>query len=133
MKNQHLNICLVDDDQIYQFTTKKTLELLNYDVKISSFTNGEQVLNFILQNVKDPDQLPDIILLDINMPVMDGWQFLQEFTLLKNALSKHIKIYMVSSSSNQADIKRSKENYGVEDFFVKPINRSHFNEILLPA
>ena len=77
--------------------------------------------------------LPDIILLDINMPVMDGWQFMELFALLNPTLSKKIDVYMVSSSINKADIKRAKAITDISDFIVKPLDARSLGNIFKQA
>jgi CheY-like chemotaxis protein len=75
-----------------------------------------------LKKVKDyPAKLPDIIFLDLFMPIMDGWGFLNEFILLRPNLKKKITIYIVSSSIDPADLQRAKSFSDVTDFIIKPI------------
>jgi len=128
MPQQKLNIFLVDDDHIYQFTAKKTLEAMGMGDQVSIFMDGESAIRFIKENINDPAALPDIIFLDINMPIMDGWQFVEEFQQL-NA-GKPIALYMVSSSVDTADLKRSKEFTIINDYIIKPVGRSRFEELL---
>jgi len=65
--------------------------------------------------------IPEIIFLDINMPVMDGWEFLDKFTQIENKLDKTITLYVVSSSINPVDIERAKNTNAVKDYLVKPV------------
>ena len=128
MPEQNLNIFLVDDDHIYQFTAKKTLESMGLSGQISTFSNGEPAIEFIPAHISEPGALPDIIFLDINMPVMDGWQFIEEFQKLKPA--KKIALYMVSSSVDESDMQRSKEYKVIDDYIIKPVGRSRFEQLL---
>ena len=75
--------------------------------------------------------LPDIIFLDINMPITDGWGFLEEFHELKKTLGKDIKIYMVSSSIDPRDHNRAKNIPEVTEYMEKPVSMSKFSELLL--
>ncbi|NLP59104.1 response regulator [Lutibacter sp. B1] len=74
-------ICIVDDDEIYQFTITKIIELNNLAEKTIVFSDGEEALDFITENFDNGKKLPDIIFLDINMPIMDGFQFIEEYGL----------------------------------------------------
>jgi len=128
MPQQKLNIFLVDDDHIYQFTAKKTLEAMGVVVKVSVFMAGVVDLKFIQSHLSDKDALPDVIFLDINMPIMDGWQFVEEFRKLE--LGKEVALYMVSSSVDETDLKRSKEYTVINDYIIKPVGRNRFQELL---
>lgn len=126
---QHI-ICLIDDDKIYQFTAKKILESTGLSQDILPFYNGEEAMDFIAANIRSANLLPDIIFLDINMPVMDGWQFLESFKKIYTQLPKPITIYMVSSSVDDYDIRKSKEYAEVIDYVIKPINRERFEQLI---
>ena len=126
---QH-TICLIDDDRIYQFTAKKIIESTGLGKHILSFYNGDEAITYLQEHIKNVDLLPDIIFLDINMPVMDGWQFLETFKILQPKVSKPILIYMVSSSVDDCDIKKSKEYFNVTDYIIKPINRERFEQLI---
>lgn len=125
-----LNICVIDDDSIYQFTIVKTLESIDLEKEIMVFSDGEEALNFILENIKDTNELPDIILLDINMPIMDGFQFMEEYIKIKPRLGKEITIYMVSSSVDPSDIERAKEIREISDYLIKPIKPGELKSII---
>ncbi len=123
-------ISIVDDDKIYQFTMTKTIEATRRFKKILVFSDGEEAFSFLTENQSNPESLPDIIFLDINMPYMDGWEFLTEFALLKPNLSKKIIIYMISSSVSTLDINRAKEISDVTDYIVKPITIDRFAKLM---
>ena len=124
-----LTICLIDDDRIYQFTAKRIIELVNPTQKVLVFSNGKEAIDFFTNGVFDRDQLPDIIFLDINMPVMNGWEFLEAYDAVKAVMEKQIKIYMVSSSVDEKDKIRSR-TFDVKDFIEKPLDKETMCEIL---
>jgi CheY-like chemotaxis protein len=127
---QH-NVCLIDDDKIYQFTARKILESTGLAKTILSFYNGSEAIGYFREkSIKEQDQLPDVIFLDINMPVMNGWQFLEEYHKLLVNLKKSITIYVVSSSVDDCDIQRSKQFSSVTDYIVKPINRIKYQQLI---
>lgn len=123
-----MNVCLIDDDHIYQFTAKKTLETIDKVDKIEVFSNGEEGISHLRRNISTNRELPDVIFLDINMPLMDGWQFLDEYVSM--AKDKNITIFMVSSSVDEADIKKAKEYDVVKEYIIKPVGRERFEELL---
>jgi CheY-like chemotaxis protein len=127
---QQYSVSLIDDDRIYQFTAKKILESTGLTKDIHAFYNGQEAVEYLTQHSKESTVLPDIIFLDINMPVMDGWQFLESFQELHSSLAKNIIIYMVSSSVDGNDIRRSKEYKDVTEYIIKPITRDRFEQLL---
>lgn len=123
-------IGVVDDDSVYRFTIKMTIDLLKLPYRVLSFADGDEVLNFIKDNLDSEEGLPDILFLDVNMPIMDGWDFLDEFEKLYPRLNKAIKVYMVSSSIDERDAYRSKQFSVVTDYLVKPVTEEFLEEIL---
>ena len=126
-------IAIVDDDKIFQLTASKTIMSTKLTDKVLQFTNGEEALKFIKNNVSDIAQLPDYIFLDINMPFVDGWMFLEDYASLKPKLAKPMTIYMVSSSIDPRDVTRAKNHHDVSDYVVKPVTREKFLELLNKA
>ncbi len=120
MKNQY-NICVIDDDSIYQYTISKTIKAYDLAKEIMVFSDGEEALDFLIRNLDHSENLPDIILLDINMPIMDGFQFMEEYIKIKPRVGKKILIYMVSSSVDGKDIDRAKRISEISDYIIKPI------------
>lgn len=123
-------VAVVDDDQVYQFTASRALKATNLPHRIVQFRNGQEALTYLGNHLQSPGELPDIILLDINMPITDGWMFLDEYFKMKKSLTKHIRIYMVSSSIDPRDLTRAKENPDVADYVEKPISLAKFSELL---
>ena len=116
------NICIIDDDLIYQYTISKMIKLNDLAKNVIVFSDGEKALEFLIENFDCDDNLPDIILLDINMPIMDGFQFMDEYVKIKPRVGKKIQIYMVSSSVDPNDIERAKRISDISDYIIKPIN-----------
>ncbi len=130
MNNAVLNICIVDDDKIYQFTAKKIVESIGLSTKIQSFYNGEDAFHFIKENLLQKGNLPDIIFLDINMPVKGGWHFLEDYIAIQHQIPKKIIIYMVSSSVDDYDINKAKEFSLIAEYVIKPVNKERFQELI---
>ncbi|NOT73370.1 MAG: response regulator [Cyclobacteriaceae bacterium] len=126
-------IAVIDDDSVYQFTASRTLKATKLTDQILQFPNGQEALTFLHNNATDPGKLPDIIFLDINMPITDGWMFLDEFRKSKDEFAKKMRIFMVSSSIDPRDLNRAKSNPEVEDYVEKPISLNRFSELLGPS
>jgi CheY-like chemotaxis protein len=124
------NILIVDDDLVYRFAATKTIAATGLAEKIVECNDGLEALNFLKENIHQPQNLPDVIFLDINMPTMDGWEFLAAFESISSQFPKPILIYMVTSSIDKHDIQRSKEFESVADYLVKPIFKETFSKIL---
>ena len=92
--------------------------------------NGAEALRFLDENSGQPEKLPDYLFLDINMPLVDGWMFLDDFAKIKSTLSKEFPIYMSSSSIDPKDINRSKEYQEIHDFVIKPVRLVRFTKLL---
>lgn len=124
MINKNIELtCLIDDDKIYLNLIKKIIETKALCENLIVFNDGKQSIDYFetLLKSSNKDRIPDIIFLDLNMPVMDGWQFLERFTKIKNKFNKVITLYIVSSSIYPEDINRAKSIETVEDYLIKPI------------
>jgi CheY-like chemotaxis protein len=83
-------ICIIDDDEIYQLFTKKSILRINDQYEILSYINGRDAMQGLQQRLDAKSAMPDLILLDINMPVMDGWQFMEAFLAVLPQIDKKI-------------------------------------------
>ena len=128
--NDVLKTCIVDDDFIYRFAMVKTLESIKLPINTMLFSDGEQAINFILDNLNQENTFPDVIFLDIDMPIMDGFQFMEEYIKIKPRVGKKITIYMVSSSLDPVDIGRAQKISAISDYIVKPIGLVRLKTII---
>ena len=116
--------CIIDDDEMYVNLITKIIDVKKLSRNLLVFRNGKQALDYFiaaLKNLKNQG-IPQVILLDLNMPVMDGWQFLTALSEQNLDNLKNTTIYIVSSSINSSDIERSKAIQQVSDFLIKPVN-----------
>ena len=123
--------CIIDDDKIYVNLVRKIIEIKKLSENLLIFKNGLEALDYfkiILTNMTE-EKLPDIIFLDLNMPVMDGWEFLGEFIKIKNQFDKKITLYVVSSSIDPRDLERAESFNLVTDYLIKPIELKKFEKI----
>jgi CheY-like chemotaxis protein len=115
-------IWVVDDDAIYQTIIHKLIQKSGVFSALSSFINGKEAITALNNSLENDDSLPDIILLDINMPVMDGWEFMEEIKRIKSKINKKIIIYIVSSSIALEDKNKSKTFTDIIGYIPKPIS-----------
>jgi CheY-like chemotaxis protein len=134
--NKIKNACIVDDDDLFQFVMRQHLERLGMVENIHKFSDGGQALTYLKTNLQQPELLPELILLDVNMPYMDGWQFMREYVQLVLPADKKIKIYILSSSTHESDLQKAKEFPVLAGYLVKPLSKQTIQQIvseLLPA
>lgn len=121
---------LVDDDHIFLMIMKRMIIQTDAVESVDSFENGSDILEYLKANLSNSDALPDIILLDLNMPIMDGWQFLDAYREIQDQLARNIRIYILSSSNFDEDIRKTVEYPMVTEYLVKPLNPEKLTEIL---
>jgi len=115
------SVCIIDDDKIYRFTTEKYIQMLRLASNVMTYGDGEEAILYLKDNHSHATKLPDIIFLDLNMPIMDGWDFIEEYIKLRPQLAKKIIVYMVSSSIDERDKDRASQISEISDFIIKPI------------
>jgi len=125
-ENPH--VAVVDDDKIFHLLAKKVLVSTEFGGQISEFYDGQEALTYLMENQHDKNNIPDIIFLDIQMPFLDGWQFLDQFATL--VFEKVITIYIVSSSISLLDHDKARRNKAVKSFIVKPFTREKLLEVI---
>src|SRR5882724_10800992 len=97
-------VVMVDDDDVDCFVTKKIIEDSNFSEKIVVFNSGKEGLEYLRKNENNPEQLPEVIFLDILMPVMDGFGFLDEYDKLSDKIKSKCKIVLLSTSESFKDL-----------------------------
>lgn len=122
-------VLLIDDDKICNFITEATLNRLGIAREITAALNGKEALQLINDYFTGSRTIPDIILLDLNMPIMDGFQFLEAFKKLENPKKEKVLIIVLTSSENPDDIVKVKK-LGIDHFMTKPLNEEKLIAIL---
>lgn len=121
--------CLIDDDEIFVYAMKKIITLKQLSRETITFDRVEKALDYFSINKNETALLPDVVLLDINLPGEDGWDFVESFEQISAEMIKKPKIYMLSSSANPADQQKALSNKNIENYYVKPLSKNDFKEI----
>lgn len=125
-------VMCIDDDSIVQMLSEIILLENNFCQKIIPALDGKEGLNYFLIQKLLPitaQKIPPLIFLDINMPIMDGWDFLAAFTEECNQFHQQVKVIILSSSENPQDMKKAKANPFVIDFIPKPLEAAHLHSL----
>jgi len=121
--------CLIDDNKVFHIVTKRLLQ--NFPDKIRDivqFENGKEALDYFIEHQDDSELLPDLVFLDVNMPIMDGWKFLER---VKDVVfSKHIVFHICTTSVCPEDTERAKDYEMVDRYIIKPIKMDQLEIIL---
>ncbi len=115
------DVLLVDDDQIFNLLNQKTLQTLEVIGEIHTARNGNEALELINEYYLKSRALPEVILLDLNMPIMDGFGFIEAFHRLDLPNIDKTLIIIVTSSENSADIRRAQQ-LGIQNYLNKPLS-----------
>jgi CheY-like chemotaxis protein len=123
------SILLVDDDDISNFINQRVISSANITDHIFITKNGLEALKYLRSQASESNGLiPDVILLDVKMPVMDGFEFLEEFEMTEKHLVGKIKIILLTSSNNPSDIEQAKK-YNISGYINKPLTSDKLNEV----
>ncbi len=123
-------ICIIDDDEMYQYIITRQIVKLCPEAKVISYRHGTEAIE-ALKALATGDFLPwDVILLDINMPVMDGWQFLGILEAMVSEIGKMVDIYVVSTSVDTRDTEKALADKNVKAYISKPIPADKLLQII---
>jgi CheY-like chemotaxis protein len=127
-------ILLVDDDETTNFLHQRLLKRLQVASNLKVATNGHEALDYLQANCQtyesDSSNCPSLVLLDLKMPVMDGFEFLEQYEKIKDRLTPTILIIVLSSSMNPKDTERIKEFRSVQHHYIKPLSETMVAEIM---
>jgi CheY-like chemotaxis protein len=123
-------LIVLDDDKIQHLLIKKML--IKYDVFNDTIfsDDGKSILDFLSLNKTNGGILPEILFLDLNMPKLSGWRFLEALNGLYPQLTKALTVYVISSSVDPQDVKRSSKYSFVKSYLIKPVSRERLNSII---
>lgn len=132
MKNmaQIKSVILIDDDAITNMINTKIIKM-NFSFDVHDYADAQRALDNLKQCIEaTPEKLPDIIFLDINMPIMDGWEFLEEFQKLPGIVHEKSRIFMLTSSIDVEDIEKARAYPVVSDFISKPLTPEKLRKLI---
>jgi len=124
------HVCVIDDDEIYIYLIKKSLAALDVEHSINAYANGLEALKGFKALIDQQQPIPEIIFLDINMPIMDGWEFLKGFKEIQALLPNQIPIYIISSSIAAEDKEKAKKFPEIVDYLSKPVELETLESII---
>ncbi|SCY80107.1 response regulator [Flavobacterium caeni] len=120
-------IYLIDDDEIFVFVMQKLMQKSGRFEQVLNIANGLDAIDVLVDRYSREGSLPDLIFLDLNMPVLDGWQFLDEVERLP--FKDRLRIYIISSSIDAREMAKAKEYSTVKRFVSKPVTLDWLNKI----
>lgn len=122
---------IIDDDAINNKICRKIIEKTYPDIEISDFVDPQEGFNYIVTNYAQKGGTKKaIMLLDITMPLMDAWDFLELFDKLDANTKSRVKIHILSSSVNKDDMSRAQSNKNVEYYLIKPLTKESIRLIV---
>ena len=122
-------VLLVDDNDTDNFISKRIIEITKFAKRVEVKNSGKSALEYLEREQNNPENLPEVVFLDINMPIVDGFVFLFEFEMFAETLKNKCRIVILSSSDNKRDIEKIVDNEYVIKFVTKPLTESLLGEI----
>ena len=114
--------CIIDDDPIFIYGTKRLINEVEFCDEVIVYNNGEEAFSALSEMVAREQSLPEVIFLDLNMPIMNGWEFLDEFLKLPPETLQHVSMYILSSSVDPRDLEKVKEYGIINNYILKPLS-----------
>lgn len=121
---------IIDDDEVNNFICVRQLRAASFAEEAEFLLSGQEALDKLKSDAENaPENLPDIIFLDINMPMMSAWEFLQEYDPLSTKFVKEVKLFILSSSVYRKDQLRALDHDVVVDYLYKPLTKELLNKV----
>ena len=129
LKTKFDSVMIIDDNETDIYIASHIVMMNNFAKKIFEYSSSQEALKYLQDNQENINALPEIIFLDIHMPVMNGFDFIEGYDKLSPVLKNHCKIYLVSSTNNELDIARIKADKNIVAFYEKPITKKNLADI----
>jgi len=124
-------VIMVDDDPYSHLICKGNIRRVAEEIEFLEFLLPEKGIEYIESSYNNPaEECPTVLLLDINMPGMDGWEFLERYNKLESRVKEQLTIFLLSSSIDPRDKQKANENKYVKGFLMKPFRKTTAQEIL---
>jgi len=130
MLENKINLLVIDDDDINIFIIKKIVEKTGFDIDMVAKGNGQQAIEYLQGVMANNLPFPQLILIDINMPIMNGWEFIEAYQEL--GVTHEVDLYILSSSVYENDIEKTKSYSSVKGFISKPLSMQRLTELIQP-
>lgn len=123
-------VMIIDDNSVDLYITSRMVSKNNFGSNVLLYTSAEEALKYLRDHQDEKAMLPDVIFVDIYMPLMSGFEFMEEYDKFDASLKNEIRTYIVSSTIDQQDIARSDADKNVVSFQVKPITKDFLDRIM---
>lgn len=126
---QFETVMIIDDNSIDLYITTRMITKNNFGKKVLEYSTAQEALKYLQDNQDTIAALPQLIFVDIYMPVMSGFEFLEQYEKLSPTLKEHCKVFVISSTIDNVDISRARSDKNVVSFQVKPISKEFLDYI----
>ena len=123
-------VCIIDDDHIFIYGVKRLIDETSFCDELMVYRNGQDALDELKQRQKNKEELPGIIFLDLNMPMMTGWEFLDEYLEIEAKAGSRTRVYIISSSVDPQDLLKINEYEQIENYILKPVTAEDLEKII---
>jgi CheY-like chemotaxis protein len=130
MEYQYKNVMVIDDNQIDLYIAEMVMATTRFAEKVLCMGSAKEALAYLKPLYEKPEELPSLIFLDINMPEMTGFDFLNEYQHLPENIRKRCIIMMLTTSLDENDRKQAESNQFVKRFLNKPLDRDKIAQLL---
>lgn len=124
-------VMIIDDSAFDVYITARLMHSNHFSKTVLEYNDGASALAYLQENQHNLENIPQIIFVDIYMPLMDGFEFVEHFKMLSTTVMEKCKVVMVSSTIDERDISRAKLNEAISKFTIKPITKKFFDALLV--
>lgn len=125
-------LAVLDDDAIFHQIIDYAHTNANY-THIFHYYNAEQLLTYLAEHKDNAEKIPDVLFVDLNLPIVDGWSFLNSYAEIADSLVKKIMVYVVSTSVRREDPVKAKQYPFVKEYLIKPVSVAKLKNIALQS